>query len=100
MRNIDLGYNKKNIRKIGNFKIKNKTLLSQQEKSIKNINQTLSTIIPNNNSRAQTSSTNNRRRKFVMESDYMGNYISNNYLDYDVLFNKTDRTQADFCFLK
>ena len=81
--------NQKNQSKINNFKIKNKTLLAQIGKNNKMINQTSSTIIPN--SRAQTSSTNNRKMKFIIEPDYyLGPYNFNNCLDYDVLFNKTE----------
>ena len=61
---------------------------------MKIVNQTTSTIMPT--SRAQTSSTNTRKKNYLVDQDYfLGSYF-NGGLDYDVLFNKTDEKFSNF----
>jgi hypothetical protein len=61
----------------------------KSRKTLKTVNQTTSTIMPI--SRAQTSSTNTKKRQYFLDQDYaLMNYNFNGGLDYDVLFNKTE----------
>lgn len=86
-------YTQKNLKKISNFQIKSKNnksnINSLKKSNDKNQNQTLSTLIPT--SRAQTSSSKNRKKYFINPQYILGGpYNLGTHLNYDVLFNKTE----------
>ena len=91
---IDKGFIQSASLKQKAFKIKNKIFSTKSGKNTKIVNQTTSTGMPT--SRAQTSSTNTRKKNYFVDHEYiLGNYF-NGGLDYDILFNKTDEKFSNF----
>lgn len=47
-------------------------------------------------SRAQTSSYNKRKKLNLKNEYFLGEFTNMNYLNYDVLFNKTEEDKSDY----